>query len=572
MEDEAKTRAELIDEVRALRRQLADHQNGAEIVRAEPAARQSAELFAQAFRVNPAAIAITRLADACFVDVNDAFVELLGYAREEVIGHTSQELRLWVDLDTRARMTHLLVEHGVVREFDVRYRTRSGDILDGRTALVFIDIDDEPCVLTIVQNVTEQLWAEQTQRFLIEASTVLTASLDYESILADFVRLAVSHLADWCALDVYAEEGSIRRYVLADTSKDRNSQVALSEWHGAAADVSFGPAQVLRTGQSEIMPQLSDEILAALAEDEHLDFLRLPGAGSAMVVPLTVRGRTLGAITLVRSGGERRYREEDLRLAEDLARRAALAVDNALLYREAQQALHARDAFLSVAAHELKTPTTLILAHAQLLQRRAEQSGASDRDRRSLRMLGSQAERLTQLIQVVLDVSRLQGGELRLNRAAVDLVVIARRVVEELSMVADQHQLVFAGPPEPQVVHGDSLRLEQVLQNLVQNAVKYSPAGSVVRVQIQRRAAEVAVSVSDQGIGVPEAALPELFTPFYRASNIDQGVSGFGIGLYVVKEITTRHGGSVQVTSTEGQGSTFTVLLPLYQPHEEYHS
>ena len=572
MDDEAKSRAELLTELGLLRRQLVGRSVAQDSTESDPAAaRYSAHLFAQAFKVNPAAISITRLVDGQFVDVNDRFVDLLGYTTEEVIGHTSHELGLWVDPPERQRVSQILAEQGVVHDVDMRFRAKNGDIIDGRTSLAFIAIDEAPCVLTVVQNVTNQLRAERAQQFLIEASTLLSGSLDYQTILVDFVRLAVTHLADWCAVDVHEADGSIHRFVMAhsDEGQDAHDQ-QVEQRVTQPADLPDGSPDMLHSGLAEIMPQVSEEFLRAVVQDERqIALLQRTGVRSAMVVPLNARERLLGAISFVTAGSGRRYHVHDLRLAEDLARRAALALDNALLYREAQQALQAREAFLSVAAHELKTPATLILAHADLLQRRAERNGtASDRDLRSLRMLGAQTQRLDRLIQAVLDVSRLQGGLLVLERSGLDLTDLAERIVDEFSVLSTDHVVIFVAPPEPQIIDGDGLRLEQVLQNLIQNAIKYSPAGSTIRVQVEQRDAEVALSVSDQGIGVPEAIIPELFRPFYRARNVDPGVSGLGIGLYVVKELVTLHDGSIQVDSREGQGSTFTVLLPLSQQQE----
>jgi PAS domain S-box-containing protein len=560
MDDEAKSKSELITELHVLRRQLMEHTVNQHGDDGGPATRRSAQLFAQAFKVNPAAIAITRLADSQYIDVNDRFLELMGYSSEEVIGHTSQELGLWADPPERTRVSQILAEQGIVLDVDIRFRARNGDIVDGRTSLTFIDIDDAPCILTVVQDVTNQLRAERAQQFLIEASTMLSASLDYKAILADFVRLAIAHLADWCAVDVYETDGSLLRFVA-----DPDGRCLEVGQHPGVHDASAEPPAVLDTGQADLMTQVSEPILRSVVQDPAaIERLRQQGVRSSMVVPLNARGRMLGAISFITAGSGRRYRAHDLRLAEDLARRVALALDNALLYREAQQALEARDAFLSVAAHELKTPATLILAHAELLQRRAEREGtASERDLRSLHMLGAQTHRLDRLIQAVLDVSRLQGGALVLDRHALDLVELARHVVEEFTVMVTDHQLLFVAASEPQIVEGDSLRLEQVLQNLVQNAIKYSPNGSTIRVQVERLNAEVALSVGDQGIGVPQAVIPELFRPFYRAKNIDPGVAGLGIGLYVVKELVSLHNGSVQVDSSEGQGSRFTVLLPL---------
>jgi signal transduction histidine kinase len=221
--------------------------------------------------------------------------------------------------------------------------------------------------------------------------------------------------------------------------------------------------------------------------------------------------------------------------------------------------------FLSVASHELKTPLTTLLGNAQLFQRRAIREGSlNERDQRSLRLIVEQGSRLNRMIEALLDLTRIETGQLSIERAPVDLGVLARRMVDEALPGVDQHTIEYRPPDGPLIVVGDELRLEQVIQNLIQNAIKYCPSGGRITVQVTRNESIACVSVTDQGIGIPQAAQARLFSRFYRASNVNpQNISGMGIGLYVVKEIVNLHGGTVRVTSQEGQGSTFTICLPL---------
>jgi signal transduction histidine kinase len=327
----------------------------------------------------------------------------------------------------------------------------------------------------------------------------------------------------------------------------------------------FGAPAVLRTGQPELHPTLPDELVEASAHSpEQRELLISTGLRSLMSVPLLVRGRILGAITLGITTSSRRYGPSDLALAEQLAHRAAVAADNARLYQEAQAAIHARDAFLSIAAHELKTPLTSLLGYTDLLRRRAERDGLSERDARALAVVSNQAGRLNRMITSLLDLSRIQTGQLSIERGAVDLRALLERVVNEVQPTLSDHTLSLELPDEALVVEGDELRLEQVFQNLIQNAVKYSPEGGAVLVEAARHEHSARVAVTDQGIGIPADSLPRLFSRFYRASNASsQNISGMGVGLYVVREIVSLHGGTVDVRSREGQGSTFAVILPL---------
>jgi signal transduction histidine kinase len=420
-------------------------------------------------------------------------------------------------------------------------------------------------VVGVSVDITARKRAEEASHFLAAASAVLTASLDDTQILWDLARLAVPQIADWCAVDMVDGDRTFRRVAVTHTDPAK-VEIAweIERRYGFDPDLPHGAAKVLRTGHAELYPEITEALLAQVAHDEeHLRLLNLVGLRSGMIVPLVARGRTLGALSFGIAESQRRLDVDDLHLAEDLANRAALAVDNARLYQDSQVAVQLRDEFLSVAAHELKTPVTAIVGYSQVLRRRVDQA-LNPRDRRALQVLAEQAERLSRLVNSLLDASRIQIGQFNLERRPVDLGKLARRIAGEMARTLPGHSLEYRQPSEPVIIDGDALRLEQVLLNLLQNAVKYSPKGGPITLSVERRDSEAVLFVSDQGIGIPAAAMPLLFQRFFRAGNAaGSTLSGMGVGLYVVQEIVSRHGGRVGVESTEGKGTTVTVYLPL---------
>lgn len=231
----------------------------------------------------------------------------------------------------------------------------------------------------------------------------------------------------------------------------------------------------------------------------------------------------------------------------------------------AEEALHLRDQFVSLAAHELKTPLTALLGYLDVVQRRTARSGMlSERDAHALQVAADQANRLNTMVHTLLDVTRLETGQLQITCATVDVAALVRRIAAEAGAGLEQHTLQIVGCDTPLPIEGDALRLEQVVQNLVQNAIKYSPEGGTISICLSHDDRYAFFSVRDQGIGIPPAALPHIFSRFFRANNADaQHIGGLGIGLYVVHEIVARHGGAIEVHSQEGHGTTFRVSLPL---------
>jgi PAS domain S-box-containing protein len=451
---------------------------------------------------------------------------------------------------------------------------RANDDLESRVQQRTIELSQTNARL--LHELTQRERAEERLHFLSEASSVLASSLDYETTLASLGRIAVPRIADWCSINLLDEQGQLVR--VAGKHVDPVKEKVLGDLRRRYTPglMHAEPAQGFYTGRATLIPLVTEEHLARIAESaEQLQVYREMGFKSAMILPLHTGGRLLGIIILSSAESSRHYGPDDLTMAADLARRVSLAIDNARLYHEAQKAIQMRDEFLSIAAHELKTPVTSLLAYAQVLHRRmVREQTASERDQRSVQVLVEQTERLSRLIALLLDLSRIESGHLITERRQVDIGALARKTIEQLqsTLQADgsRHTLTYAGAREPLTVLGDDLRLEQVLQNLLQNAVKYSPDGGPIDVRVERRNEEVAIAIADHGMGIPAAAQAQLFQRFYRADNVDgRQIGGLGIGLYLVKEIVTHHGGRIEVASQEGQGSTFTVYLPLAETRKE---
>ena len=414
--------------------------------------------------------------------------------------------------------------------------------------------------------------ARQRLAFLAEASATLASSLDYEATLRGVADLVVPNLADWCTVHVVAEDDSIAQLVVAHADPAKLAWAReLQERYPTDPDVPSGLPQVLRTGQPELYPTIDDALLVAAARDEeHLAFLRALGMASVMIVPLVAHGQILGAISFVAAESGRHYGRDDLAFAEDLARRCAVAVANARLYREAQEAVRARDEFLSIAAHELRTPVTSVKGYAQMLQRaQARDSLGSDRAAQFLRAIDESSDRLRILADDLLDVSRLRLGQLPLRPQPLDLAALARLVVDRYqAQIGDRHRLTIAAPAAVAPVLADPDRTEQILTNLLDNAAKYSPDGGTIAVTVEPGDGGVLLTVRDEGIGLPAGELESIFEPFQRAANAAHAnLPGMGLGLYICRSIAERHGGRIWAESGgEGRGTTMRLWLPTESP------
>ncbi|MFY0526898.1 ATP-binding protein [Archangium gephyra] len=429
----------------------------------------------------------------------------------------------------------------------------------------FFDEEGRPArFIGTVMDITERRRSEDNLRFLAEASALLATSLDYEDTLRRVATLAVPVLADWCGVDVVDGRGRVRRLITfhGDPDKVRLSEELLRRYP-FDPDAPSGSPRVLRTGESELIPDLPDEVLVRHARDaEHLRLMRALGLRSYVVVALRSRERVLGALTLAVGESGRRYGQEELRLAEDLARRAAVSVDNALLYREAQKAIGLRDGFLQVAAHELRTPVTALKLNVQALVGCTRREEAwSERTVSRLKGLERGASRLGVLVDELLDVSRITSGRLVLHPEELDLAELVREVAGQLRPEAERAGCALSvRVPGPVVSRWDRLRLEQVLSNLLSNALKYG-AGHPVEVALSTSGERVHLRVRDEGIGIEPEVQERIFERFERAVS-DRNYGGLGMGLWITREIVTAMGGTIHVESAPRRGATFTVDLP----------
>ncbi|HWQ12291.1 MAG TPA: ATP-binding protein [Roseiflexaceae bacterium] len=532
---------------------------------AEEALKRSEAKFATAFNAGPIILTMTRVADGRLVEVNESFLTTTGYTRDEVLGRTPVELGLWVDPAQREAGLARLRRGERVREVEADFRMKNGEV---RTCLMsgeLIEVDGERCVLTALTDITERKRAEQDTRLIAELAERIRLAEDADELLwatqevvGEYLRVRRCFFAE---VDVPNDRGLVRRDYC------RGVPSLVGEYRlSACSPVTMAEIMAGRTIVN--CDTQADRRTAPLYESTY----RVYGERAYMAVPLMREGHWVAALR-VSTDEPRQWEPREVALLEAVAERAWLAVERLRLYAAerraravAEAAVRARDQFLQIASHELKNPLTSLLGNAQLLTRRdAREHMLSERDRRTVRTIVDQAVRLNELVATLLDISRLEAGQVRITRAPLDLAALVRRVVEAARPSLTQHTIEVQGA-EALPVEGDAIRLEQVFQNLVGNAVKYSPAGGQITVQVDEERAMARVRVTDEGIGIPAADLPHLFERFYRVSSAEaQQISGTGIGLYVVKEIVTLHGGEVTVESVEGQGSTFTVWLPLGQ-------
>ena len=557
----------------------------ARLYEAERRARAAAEASAAQLDVILGGVAdgiVAQDPSGTVIYANDAAARLVGFPSAQALTAARPPERLaafeLLDVDDRPLAVSQLPGRRallgeVVEGMPVRFRVRASG--EERWALVSAaPVPDSrgrvSFAITIFRDITAQQQAQERLAFLAEASTVLSASLDYELTLTRLGELAVPRLADACVIDLLQPGGRVRRLpmIVANGAPAEVVQ-ALESMDPPELDGPGAAARVLRTGEPIIVPVVTDEVLAAGARDqEHLRSLRAAGLRSSLLIPLVARGSVLGALTLVVTVQSRRsYIRADVTIAEELARRAAQAMDNARLYSEAQAALHARDEFLMIASHELRTPVTAVRTASQLLQRRRAQGQLDDAFLdRALRHMGQAGDRLVSLTEDLLDVSRLQSGHFELHPVDLDLVLFAQDVVERWrDQLGSRHplRLEVGGAGGALPVRADPARLEQVLANLLGNAAKYSPEGGPIDIWLRRDGNGVRLDVHDRGIGLPPDAEAVIFRPFGRGANAtERQIPGLGMGLYICRQIIERHGGRIWAERAGAQTTVFSLWLP----------
>lgn len=502
-----------------------------------------------------------------YVQINPALARLNGLPPEAHLGRTPREV-LGPGGDIAAAPLRRVLATGEPL-LDLAFTLPDPETSETRHALGSyfpIQVGTETVgVGGVVADVTDQKRVEEDLRFMAEATTRLSGSLELGPTLESVARLVVERLADYCVVDVVAEDGQ-RLERLAVLGRDVETERLVREALPFAPPPGSGSPvrRVLRTGQPELVGEMSEAWMeSAILAPEHRELMRRLRPRSMMLVPLLARGRTLGVLTAASRDGARRFSGRDLAFLEDLAQRAALAVDNARLFQKAEQAVSARDEFVAIATHELRTPLSALNLQLASLRRAVERGTPPTPERlgHSLDTALRQTQRLEQLVSHLFDVSRISTGRLELEREEVDLTAMAQRLATRFEeTLAQVRSAAVVHAQGPVVARVDRLRVEQVLMNLLSNAMKYAP-GQPVELSVEARDGEATVSVQDAGPGIPPDMQARIFERFQRASG-EHSRSSLGLGLYISRQIARAHGGDLTVESTPGHGARFTLRLP----------
>ena len=408
--------------------------------------------------------------------------------------------------------------------------------------------------------------AEQRAHFLAEASALLGASLESEVAFQNLARLAVPCLADYCVLFEVDRAGEIHQVAMAHV--DRAKEPLLSRlgalYRVAPDDPHNAVSRVVASGLPERRDRGPADDAALAHTPELRDLFDRLDSRSSLLLPLSARGQVVGLLLLATSAASRRYEDADLELGLELAGRAALAIDNARLYREAQLASVVRDRFLATLSHELRTPLSPVLAVVSSLEERA---GLPADVRSALALVRRNVELEARLIDDLLEMTRIARGQLRLKPRPIDLREVIEHAIDlgrdglEKSAVSVALDLT----PASHRVSGDAPRLTQVFWNLLQNAVELTPEGGTITLRSRTDGAILVVEVKDDGIGIPADVLPRIFTAFEQGKRtLVRQLGGLGLGLSISRSLIELHGGTLSAASPGlGRGSTFTVRLPL---------
>lgn len=504
---------------------------------------------------------------------------LFGYETEELLGVSVDRL-----VPEASRAAHLGMREGYFAEPRLRPMGVGLDLAGVRKDCSAFPVEirlspfqtDEGLLVTaIIRDISERKEAEARQRLLAEVGVVLSMAPDEAATLRQVAHLAIPLLADFAAIDLLDDSGQIHRTAMAHRQPEQEAMVQeMNRRFPLALQRETLVTRVIRTGTVERVPEIGDDLLRALAQtEEHLRLWQELRLCSLLVVPLVASGRPLGGLVLAYSDSGRRYTLADQRFAEDLALRAALMIDNARLYWQAQEAIQARDAFFAAASHDLRNPLAAIkmIAQTMVYQTRKGTPVRLEQWEREASLIDQAVNRADALVEQLLDVARLQAGRtLELHKRPTDLVALARQMADEQQRLTARHQITVLAAPERQIGVWDSRRLERVVANLLGNAVKYSPAGGSVTLSVAMDGDGWAIlQVQDRGLGIPARDMHHVFERFHRGANVIGLIGGTGVGLASSMQIVEQHGGTIVVESEEGHGTRFTVRLPLDFPADE---
>ena len=538
---------------------------------------------------------IVSLAADAIISTDDRYrITLFNPAAERIFGYRAEEV-LGKPLDILLPETARTLHHAHLDRFrhsgeqaremghcgEIWGRRSSGQLFPAEASISRLQLGNESQFTAVLRDVTKDRHAEREREallvlemdarasaeaaqrriaFLARASDVLHSSLAYEETFRTLLDLIVPALATYCVIDIVEEGGAVRRLhvVHADPEKRALAERLLAY---PRLQSHYLTRRAIRDRKVERINDVSDQLFAEVAEDEdHSSILRGLAPASIVMVPLLARERVLGALLFARDASERPYDDDDVALVVELAQRAASALDNAQLYRRAQEAIRAREDVLSVVSHDLRNPLAVISMCATAI---TESDDDEERTREAMRTIHESTQWAQRLIQDLLDVAAIEAGGLSLRRRSEDPVLLVTRAAlyfEDLasgSSVAIETQLPERLPP----IACDADRMLQALGNLIGNALKFTPAGGVVRLGAVDENAFVRFFVEDSGPGIPDEDICHIFDRFWTARR-NSRVRGTGMGLAIVRGITEAHGGRVWVERGPLGGARFNLLMP----------
>jgi signal transduction histidine kinase len=408
-------------------------------------------------------------------------------------------------------------------------------------------------------------------RFLAEASTALDRSLDYKETLANVVQLVVPSMADYAAIALIGEDGSLNWGYSAHADADKQDLAAELRAYQPQLNLEGNPhARALRSGETQVVKVVDDAFLRTIAREErHLAILRQLEPSSIIYLRLAARDKVLGSLVLATSRDSgRRYTDRDVAIANEVARRASLAVDHALLFRAAEQAARAREQMMAVVSHDLRNPlATIQMAVSFVLEDLMPDDAAHEPARKQLHAIHRSADRMYRLIQDLLNVAAIEAGQLAVTRTALRVDDIVTDALELLRPLAAAKRITLEAELSPSLpsVTADRERLLQVFSNLGGNAIKFTPENGRIEIRAAARDTTVEFSVRDNGPGIEPEDLPHIFDRFWQARKTPR--AGVGLGLAIAKGIVESHGGDIRVESEPGRGSCFAFTLPVATEH-----
>jgi PAS domain S-box-containing protein len=426
-------------------------------------------------------------------------------------------------------------------------------------------------LVCVIRDISDTKRATESQRILDIAVHSLGSSLDYRKTLESFAQVVIGTIAEWCVIDILEADHSITRVLALHRDSEQSGRMeALLTLAQGNLQGSHRKAMIMKTGTSFIYPDEASLLAEPFLQSESIKLHQELKAGSALVVPLIAHGKTLGAITMVRSREETAYRREDLILAEELAQRAAIFIDNARLYEKAQNAITARNDFVAMVSHDLKNPLSAILLNTAFILRNFRRDPEiTNKDRhlqKQIEALDRSAQRMNSLIADFLDLARIESGKLVVEKRGYRVQSLIHDAIEMMTPLALEKSIDLTRTSEIVAFSAffDRERLFQVLSNLLGNAIKFTPPGGQVRIGVYLDAhvnsGELVFVIQDSGPGIPGHQRPHIFDRYWQAQDNYRGSAG--LGLSICKGIVEAHGGRIWVESSPGEGSTFCFSIP----------